>query len=120
MKRPTFHVTAILVPNPDDVADLTAADIKVAVEARCAEVYVEANGASYEVRMMHLEALVEAITVDAEPDSFTVLLDRLTGLQTFHSDGDSEEDRTATAALAEAIDLLRTHALPEDHPLAVH
>lgn len=119
MKRPAYHVTAIFTTNPDDSVDLSVDDVKGGVIARLSGEGFYATTAGYPVRTVDVDVMVEAIEVDGEPDGYTTLIQSLTGLQTFHSDGDSAEDMAATAALGEAIELLRTHALPEEHPLAI-
>lgn len=114
MKRDTFLLTATMTANPDDLTDLTRDDVMSAVRARLGEVY--ATPAGHEVRMNVQSVTAEPTTVDAEPDGYTRLLTRLEGLAGFLSD--DEDHVEEHDAVLESIELLKTHALPEDHPLA--
>lgn len=117
MMRPTFHVTAIFNCNPDDVVDLTQADIASGVQARLDEFF--ATEGAWCVRPVGVDVLVEPVEIDAEPDGYTALINHLVSLRSFHDDDDPEQvGFDPAAALTEAIDLLRTHALPPEHPLA--
>lgn len=136
MSRNTVAVTITVTANPDDL-DLACEHmpaghrltevVREAVVARLDECYVGPVGACVrlDVDVDNSTAnLVEVPDVSPEADGYTALLSRLAVVRAFHDDNadpdDPDDPDTAAAeAIDEAVEMLRTHALPEDHPQAI-
>lgn len=116
----TVRATVTVTANPADANLVSHPDLVDSLKARLTETYP----AGLEVRWAVDSVVTDLVEVEAEVDHWALLLNRLDTVVNFHeattSDDEDPEDPDVIAATAvrEAIDLLRTHALPPEHPLA--
>lgn len=92
-------------------------DAHVVVTDRDGEGVVSWSKASSEGRYGLLWDLASRERQEAGTDDLTVLVKRLESVADFLADDEDRADEEA--ALREAVVLLRTHAFPEEHPLAI-